>query len=366
MIKILCRRLVLCSSVLLCITAVAAGDTQKDSYRLVSPGLLQGGNLKLLWQDQLPIKKSERLDKLLLVGKYIYALSDQNYMTCLNRQTGRVAFSKPVAPAGVPVLGLRLYKDTLFTMMGGKLVEMSPDLGTERSAETLDYGVACPVARNQSYFYIGAVDRRVHVLGAADKVQVFAVAADNDSQITSVLADESVVVFTTAAGNVIRMAPDSQRRLWRFDATSGIVGSAVQDRDVLFFASKDTHLYCVRTGNGRLVWKYPLGGIPDAAPWVTEETVYQHLSDDTLLALAKDTAESLWQLPHTAALLAEAQAKAYVITKPATLAVMDNNQGRRLYSVNFARVRKYVTNVTDSRMYIADDSGRIACIEPLP
>jgi outer membrane protein assembly factor BamB len=84
-----------------------------------------------------------------------------------------------------------------------------------------------------------------------------------------------------------------------------------------------------------------------------------------LTALDKENGKALWQLAGGVDLLAEAGGKAYVITDKKTLVVMDNKKGTQLYSVNFAGVSKYTTNTKDSKMYIANEDGRVACIKPM-
>ena len=64
-------------------------------------------------------------------------------------------------------------------------------------------------------------------------------------------------------------------------------------------------------------------------------------------------------------LLAEADGKAYVITRVRTLAVMDNKTGKRLYSVNCASVTDHASNTGSNRMYVLDERGRVACLEPV-
>jgi len=64
-------------------------------------------------------------------------------------------------------------------------------------------------------------------------------------------------------------------------------------------------------------------------------------------------------------LLAEANGKAYVITNVGTLVVMDNKKAKQLYSVNFANVSRYAANVADSKIYIGDKAGRVACLKPI-
>jgi len=73
----------------------------------------------------------------------------------------------------------------------------------------------------------------------------------------------------------------------------------------------------------------------------------------------------LWSVPGGVDLLAEARDKAYVITKNRTLVVMDNLSKKRLYSVNFAEVSIHTANIADSKIYIADERGRIACLQPV-
>ncbi len=97
---------------------------------------------------------------------------------------------------------------------------------------------------------------------------------------------------------------------------------------------------------------------------MTREIVYQYVRDKGLTAIDKRSGKFIWQVPGGVELLAEADGKAYVITKIGTLVVMDNRKAKRLYSVNCAAVSRYVANVADSKIYIADEAGRIACLKP--
>jgi outer membrane protein assembly factor BamB len=345
--------------------AVAA---EAETDWLVSPELLEHAKLKILWQNELPMRKAESLERLFIIGNRIYALSDRNFLLSLNRENGNVIFSKFVAPAGIPVVGLELYQGKLISVIGNKLVEIAPETGIESSAKTLDFGVICPVARNSSFFYISWLDKRLHILRADNKLQVFEVTADNDSLITSVIADEEFVVFGTDAGNVISITPHAPKKLWQFDAAAAITGPIVRDRMSLFFTSKDTNVYRIDIVNPvmiELVWKYQIPSIPLKAPRVTRRVVYQCAPAKGLVAIDKQRGSLLWLLPQGVDLLAEADGKAFVFTNDRTLAVMDNTRKKLLYTVNFAEVSIYAANTKDSKIYIADKRGRIACLEPV-
>jgi len=334
------------------------------SPRLVSQELLAAGNLKIVWENKLPISESESVERLFVLGDRIYAISDRNYLVSLDREKGNVIFSRSVAPAGLPVLGMELYENQLLSIIGGRLVELDPQFGTVQQSNRLGFGTVCPAGRNSSYFYLAAADRRMHVLRASDKVKVFEVAAENESMITSIVADEQFVVFATDGGNCISITPDEPRMLWQFKAAGGIIGPVVKNAGALFFASKDTNVYKINVLTGKLVWKYQTAVVLNNAPKVTDKIVYQYMRDRGLAAIDKENGKAVWLLSAGLDMLAKDGGKSYVITSNRKLVVMDNKKGKPLYSVNFAPVSRYATNLTDSKMYIADKTGRIACIRP--
>ncbi|MBL7152570.1 MAG: PQQ-binding-like beta-propeller repeat protein [Phycisphaerae bacterium] len=338
---------------------------QADSRHLVSPELLRQVGLEIVWDNELPIRKAEKLKKLQIVGKRVYALSSRNYLMSLDRKTGKNVFSKYAAPVGQPVAEPVLYEDELISVLGNRLVEMSERTGEKLRVVQLEYGITCPPARNKQFLYLSGVDRRLHVLKESNRVQVFEVAADNNSMINSIIAADDFVVFGTDAGNVIRMQPDKPVRLWQFDAAGGIAGRLVLDGASLFFASRDTNVYRVGLENGKLAWKYQVAGIPKKAPRVTKAVVYQYIRKKGVTAIDKRRGVLLWTVPDGLELLAEAKGKAYVMTENKTLVVMDNATAKRQYSIPFEQVSRYACNTVDSKIYVGDDRGRIACIQAI-
>ena len=191
MLRTLRWRFVLLAGFLVSCAVQSSVAAESSLRRLVSPELLGHANLKILWEKKLPIRETENLERLLILDDRIYAISDRNYIASLNRENGNVIFSRTTAPAGLLIAGLRLYGDELLSIGGSKLIEIDAESGIERKATDVGYSIACPAARNSSYFYLSGADRRLYVLRAANKVQVFEVAAENESMITSVVADDS-------------------------------------------------------------------------------------------------------------------------------------------------------------------------------
>lgn len=331
--------------------------------RLIARELLAQAKLKLEWENKFPMTEGEHLKRLWIIGDDIYALSDHNYMFSLNRNKGHALFSTSLAPAALTILGLDRYNDELITLAGNMLIEIHAEFGTELRSKGLDFGVTCPAARNSTHFYLAGADKRLRVLRAKDKVSLFEVAVDEN--ITSIVADDRFVAFATEGGRVTAMDPDERLQLWRFNAGDGIVGPIVRDAESLFVASEDTYVYKLDVRDGTTaVWKHQTGAILDTPPRVASDFVYQYVHYKGLSAIDKDSGKLIWQLPEGLDLLAEANKKAYVITNLGTLVVMDNNKAKRVYSMDLGTVSKYVSNTTDSRIYVGDDTGRVVCLRP--
>ncbi|MCP4258946.1 MAG: PQQ-like beta-propeller repeat protein [Planctomycetes bacterium] len=362
------KSILLASLTVLCAMqySLAAEDI---SQRLVSPKLLEHANLKILWENTLPIKKTESLIGLRMLGNHIYIKSTHNYIVSLNRENGEMVFGGFDLPDGLPTSGMQLYGDELNATIGTNLVEINPNLGTVIKRFDLGFASSCPAARNSSYFYLGGSDNRLHVLRAEDKIQIFEVAAENDSMITSILAHDISVIFGTDAGNVVSITPDRPMKLWHFDASGAIAGPIIRDGTSLFFASKDTNVYRVDMVGlplkRQLIWKYQTAGMLENEPRVTQQVIYQYVPGKGLTAIDKQNGQFMWSVPGGVDLLAEAKDRAYVITKNRKLVVMDNLSTKKLYSVNFAEVTRHTTNIKDSKIYIADQRGRIACLQPV-
>jgi outer membrane protein assembly factor BamB len=322
--------------------------------------------MNTVWVTKLPLKDNERLQELVMLGDNVYALSDQNFIFCLNRDKGDYRFSRPFAPPGFTVLGFDLYKGRLISVVGSRLIEIDTLSGRELQSQSLSFGVTCPAVRNSGYFYIAGADGRLRVFRAADRVRLFEVTAENESLITSVVAGDDYVVFATAAGNVICITPDKPQRIWQFDVGDGVVGQMVRDKQQLFLASKDTYIYELSmSGARRPLWKYQTEAILGTGPVVTQDVVYQYVNEKGLTAIDKKSGKFLWQVSKGAALLAQHGANAYVITRQGEFVAMDNKKRRRIYSANFAGVSRYATNLVDSKIYIGDEKGRVACIRPV-
>ena len=353
-----------------CLLACVPAGTHgaEASGQLFSKDLLDHARLARVWQTTVPVKAGERLDSVTLLEGRLYVRSGENYMWSLDRESGEIVFGRSIARPGFPLLGWTAYGSRLISVIDNQLVEFDMDSGTRRRVSDLEMSIVAPPARNSRFVYVSAADRRLHALRAHDMVRLFEASARNPSQITSVLADEDTVVLGTDGGNLIAVMADAPRKLWQFDAGGGMAGPVVHDDRSYYFASRDTHVYRVDVAGPDTVslgWKHQTEALLDRSPRVTASAVYQYALGRGLTAIDKVSGRALWSLPEGVDLLAEARGKAYVITKINTMAVMDNRQGKELFSMNFAPVTNHATNTTDAMIYVVGDGGRVTGLRPV-
>jgi outer membrane protein assembly factor BamB len=340
-------------------------DTKVTEGWLVPRELVEMTDLKIVWQLNLPLNGQESLDKLFVFGNRLCALSSHNFLSCLNRTDSSVLFSGNIASPDLSLAGMEFFNDELLTIVGSSLVEISIESGARKAATPITTGATCPVVRNDDFFYVAGHDRRLHALMAGNKVLAFEAAAENDSLIISVMAAPDFVVFATDKGNVICIRDDRPFKLWQFDATAGVVPPLVRDADSLYFACRDTNIYRLNLSSGDLVWKYQTQAILDSSPQIGAEVVYQHIPGVGLVAVSKQTGKQIWQVDNGVGLLAESGDKAFVATKAGVIVAMDNVKAKQLYTVDIGKPLKFAVNTIDSKIYIADAQGRLACLEPV-
>jgi hypothetical protein len=332
---------------------------------LLSPESLRSADLEIAWSRVIPLKSKERLKTLNIVNDRVYSISGRNYLVSLDRFRALPIYSWRLAQPEATLCGLKAYGENIYSIVGAELIILGEKEGTVHRKRHIGFGPVCPPARNNYFFYIPGTDRRIHVLNADNMVQVFEVSANDNGQITSVMAEDDIVVFTTDAGTIAGMMPDRPYQLWRFKATGGINGPAIYSNRNYFFSSRDTYIYCINRSRGELVWKYLAGAILTDAPEVTDDYVYQHVAGHGLLAIDKKTGQLAWKLKEGIDLLAEDGRKVYVMAENNKIVVMDNKKLEKINEIDAPEVTNWITNTVDSMMYLADESGRIMCVKPI-
>ncbi len=366
--------------VLLCwafstVSAVFAKSESTDAAQqpvgglLVSPALLERAALETSWQVNLSLKASEQVDRMYVFEKYVYVLTNRNYLYCIDKKNKAVRFGLELAMPGLPIGEPLYHEGDLWFMVGKELRIVSPETGAiekRKRLKTLGRSAVGGMVRNKKHLYVASSDKRLHCFVIDGFWQEFMVAAPDGSQINSVVAADDFLVFTTAAGSVVSIFPDQAKKRWEYDVVGEISAPLVRQDESLYVASTNTKLYKINIKNLRAEWADPFhaGGALKKSPMLGAKVLYQSVDGKGVYAIDKETGQMVWQVPRGVDVLVEVGTKAYVFAEPGVLVVMDNAEGKQLYSLNFEIVRKYAINTADKALYVADLKGRVVCITP--
>lgn len=335
------------------------------SGAVISEKLLNQAGLETVWQNAIALNPKEKVQRITVLGDYLYILTDSNYLFCLNRNTGQLNLAVSAATPKLPVFEPAVYKNFAYIVAANNLIVIDLQQGAELYRKNIPFSVSATAAVNASYFYFASMDRRLHATDP-NVHEVFKASADNASGITSVLATDSFVVFATDGGNIICMEAAAPKEIWQRDVVGAITAPLTAVQGWLYVSSRDTNLYKLDAGSGKMAWKFPFhtGSALATSARAAEDTVYQYAPGKGLYAIDANSGKLLWLLPDGVDLLAQDGNTAYIFDKNNTCIVMDNKQAKKIYTINFAPVTVFATNVNDARIYIMENKN-ISCIQPV-
>ena len=334
---------------------------------VLDKGELSEAELKVAWSRRIPIdEKVDWIKHMYVVADKLYVQSAFNQFLCLDRQSGELLFVRSIGSWGLPVFEPQLYGNALLVVAGNKLYEMDSRTGLDLSnVMQLPFNATTAATRNSSYIFIAGSDRRLHMLGLDNKIEVFNIASEGDCTITSVVADESFVSFATEGGDVVVIEPDSRKKLWSYKTDEKVTAAIIKSGNDLLVSGQDTKLYKIDAVQKKVDWQYLSGAVLVDSAKATEDTVYQLVRGHGLAALDMQNGKLKWMLPEAESLLAQKGSRAYVIDGKQKIIVMDNASAKKLYEVYLTGLFNYSVNTEDDKIYIADETGKIICMEAI-
>lgn len=343
-------------------------EVQKPNTELlVSPALIQQAGWTRNWQLNLPVKTNEQIDRVFVNGDYVFALTDTNVLFCIDRQKGRTLHTAIICEPTLPLCSPLFYEGRLGFIAGNQIHIFDPSTGQVQAAEAMEQVgniFSCAVSRNTDYIYMAGSDNRLHVFSPDGYWQLFSATADNDSPINSVAANDSIIVFTTTAGNVVGMNPRKAEKHWQYDISGRIQAPLTVDEGFVYVAGMDAKLYKLHRETGQMMWPRPFhtGAPLRDRPTLGSTAVYAYNDLNGLYAVNKVTGTQIWNLASGREVICEAGDKAFVFSHPGVIKVMDNAAGTEQFSVNVSQVCRYAINTEDAVMYLGDTAGRLMSV----
>jgi outer membrane protein assembly factor BamB len=158
--------------------------------------------------------------------------------------------------------------------------------------------------------------------------------------------------------------------LWNVSAEGSVGSSATIFEDNILFTSKDGFLYCLAQSDGDLKWKKEIGSSV-SSPAVSDEKIFvgtgEMNREGRFLCLGKD-GDTIWEfLPNGAVQGSPAIAEDLVYfgtnVKKGTIYCLNKDNGNLIWQYEVWPEQYIISSpsISDERMYIASDNGRLYC-----
>ncbi|MBN1787520.1 MAG: PQQ-binding-like beta-propeller repeat protein [Sedimentisphaerales bacterium] len=336
------------------------------SNAVIGQKLLKEAGLETVWENAVALNPKEKVERMIVEGDYIFILTDNNYIFCLEKKTGRLNFAFTAALLGMPVLEPRVNDNKAYIVAANYLIVVDLVQGMEVSRSKIPFSTSSSIAVNDNHLYIPARDKGLHVSNLEEIHEIFRVTADDASQITSVSAMNDHIFFATDSGIVVCMEPNEPKRIWQFEAVGAVTAPLAITKDNIYISSKDTNLYQLALDSGKPTWLFPFhsgAALTDVAR-ATDSTVYQHARNKGLYAIDAKSGKQIWLLADGVDLLSQDGDTAYVFDKNKVCIVMDNKSAKKVKTINFAAVTNFAANTSDSNIYVMAGKN-ISCLRPV-
>jgi len=106
---------------------------------------------------------------------------------------------------------------------------------------------------------------------------------------------DGVVYFSSKDNHLYAVDSKTGEEKWKFETGDKVSSSPALSEDVVYFGSWDKHLYGVDMKTGQEKWKFKTGDSVSSSPALSEGVVYFGSSDNHLYALDSKTGEEKWK-----------------------------------------------------------------------
>lgn len=346
---------------ILTILGTAFGDAGKQMF---SKELLSAAGLKNVWESRISLIAGEEISEIWETDNSLFLLSSSNYLTCLDKSAGDMKFGLEIAPIGVPIFEPCFADGMISFVAGNTVINIDSELGTVKDRFPLEYTAVTGLVRSGNYDFIASAENIIYAVRWQDKLPIYKVSADNSSKITSIAAtNNGNVVFTTEKGNIVCFEAADKRKQWQYNAVSKITAPVAIADGFVYVSGEDTNIYKISQFTGKLDWKFWAQGSMDKSASIGNNTIYQYVRDMGLYGIDKATGKKLYLIEDGINIMSEKGDLAYVFADNGMLKVANNSTGEIIKTVNFFPAEYFAANTANSRIYTADKSGKIVCLE---
>ena len=211
-------------------------------------------------------------------------------LVAINRETGGLAWSRPIATATTPTVG----DGQVYVVGEGAIVAIDGVTGATRWSVPLE-AVTTSLTWDSGWLIAVTNSGEVHALRASDGRPMWRQSVGSTASHPAVPGGANALYVSLSDGRVVALALETGERVWERQL-SGTLSQPAVGRDRVFVGSTDNFFYALDAADGDEAWKWRNGGDVIGAA-VDGDTVYFASLDNMLRAVNRGNGNQRWRKP---------------------------------------------------------------------
>jgi outer membrane protein assembly factor BamB len=201
----------------------------------------------------------------------------------------------------------------------------------------LDFPVSSPPSASYSHIYLGSWNGRIYAISKADHTidWSYLTGGPVTARAEASGPEKSVEAVFVASedGRVYSFTPTAEERKWWYRTQGPITTPPFFFKTYLFVGSQDFNVYCIRTIDGGLEWRYAAGAPVKRTPVAFSEgdAVYVIAGESSLVALNRRPQKQnyvRWKYEGGVQVLAKGRRDVYILDKKGRVVAIGEETGK--------------------------------------
>lgn len=232
-----------------------------------------------------------------IAGDSVFALDERNFLTRLERETGRRVWRVPVAEPIQEIIDVTYIDDAVYLTAGGRLLVLDAATGTQIGLQRLERIASTgPVHAGQYLIYGGRNGQLIwHSHEVAFQWRAYQISPSINIPPLLVQPDPWEAGYVVAVGNNGRVAvldAGSATMLWSKQLLSSVVAQPAASPAAVYVAGLDQHVWAYDLLSGRALWRYLTDTPLVDSPVLVGDRLYQQIPSQGIVcfdALPQDS-----------------------------------------------------------------------------
>lgn len=301
----------------------------------------------------------------------IYAMSGFGDVHAIDAETGRTRWSTTVGTPLQPSIGLAANNRYVVALKGSTLYCLDAETGDELWSRMAHYAPGGGVAISEHMAYVTSVEGKLQMFpldnrGLPEKFFSSTGPATRDPTVSP-----NTVSWATERGFFnVASADEDGRFLYRLKTDEQFLASGTQAGDNLICVSVYGKVYAIHEKDGVLTWEMALGEPVSTAPVYLGDNRVALISNlNHLIMIDVKRGQLVSEWPRTTPGIREFVGASgnvlYFLDVSGHLVGLRRDTGSQVLQTSVGDRTRVLTNLETDRMYLTDDSGRLACLREL-